>query len=693
MINLIHVSDIHFSQGRMYENQEFVIKSFLKDIQEQIKGCDPERTIFTISGDLVFTGMESYYTEFFDNFILPITQKCKIPLCNIIFAPGNHDASKHHIESEWRYFKNQRANNDETEQTFNDFINGNSLDLIHYKNKFQAFYSFCIEKMKHEYSPLGEFSKTYFDKIDIYCLNSALCTCVGYEQTNDAGLLHINTRKLYKWLENDNGKYKILIMHHPITQLSQWAQNSLKPFLEQGRINLLLTGHIHENQTNTYNPEYTQNNILLSSPQLFSNKNDLQGYSIIQLDENDSQIEIKQIKYRQWSTNSQKFLLGVDYAGNDSGKKVFKKDNATNITLQPKLQEKPHDNINYTDLINALDNSKFEDTYEFIKTIRLIEQLKVTAETNVKYQKDIFDAFIRYIKRRLTTSPNPFVKEQEWLSLTYKEKLTKLPAFDIQLIFNILYNDNKEIFKAWSADFKNTNLINIDLIGLEISNADFSHCLLEHASTYIKTKQTFSFNNCIFNETYLDAANMTNNIFNNCKFNNSYFRWANLYGCKFNHITFDNCDFTGSIFSNSKFKGCHFSNCIFDGSEFNDIHFLSKTDFKHSSFCFASIFSEKMHSDSYILSYEDCDFSGAETDKQTFFEKHGRIKRMICYQKNITNTDKIGNKCGYIDENHITYKRMKYIQILNTMKKYCVENSSTESDEIKKLLENKYSEI
>jgi hypothetical protein len=99
-------------------------------------------------------------------------------------------------------------------------------------------------------------------------------------------------------------------MHHPIEHLSCWAQNELKSMFNRD-INILINGHIHDQEiVSNYNGF-----IKICSPQLFSDKNDTLGYSILTFNNTD----LISIAYRQWVKKQRKFMAGRDFSGTDSG--------------------------------------------------------------------------------------------------------------------------------------------------------------------------------------------------------------------------------------------------------------------------------------------------------------------------------------------------------------------------------------
>lgn len=704
MISIIHISDIHYGRvSDAEENQGAVLKGFIDDLCEQMKECDITQTLLVISGDLVHTGKKENYDNFYDNFICKIHKRCRIPLSNMIFVPGNHDLSRDCVEENYYTYKGVFDNSDfRKEEDFNSYINSKEAKKVGFLTKFDDFKLFYSKFPKEKcITDLSAYTEIVFDKLNVLCLNTALCSLGGYNNISDTNL-NINTRQLWKWLDNDGPGFKILVMHHPINELSSWAQKALNTILAGGKINLMLTGHIHNQKIDA---RFIDPNVNLcihcQAPQLFSDKNDLLGYSIINLDE--TELCVTDIKYREWHCDHARFLTGVSFSGTNDGIKHFKKCSDDRVSKKSTLEnengkKKPEtaftlseDDKRRHDLKSFLNTTEFPvHTPLFVQVIRSIEELKDIAQRQPDLRENIFLFFCNYIKKRAAypKGKEQYMIENSWLSLDSKTKTTSSPSYDIQLIFNIIYKDCHDIFEDFHGDFSYTILQNVHWVGLRISNANFSNCFLEHANMYCDIqKNIFSeFKNCNFDGAYLDAANMNQSDFSGSTFVNTKLRWANLWGCTLTDVVFKLTDMTGVILSKSKIKNCQFEHCILDASELNEIDFLSKTTFGYTSFCFASIFSEQIL-DGKFIDYIECNWAGAETDAKNFFKGNGRIKRLLLYKSNIKSDDKVAFKSTVRDtmgnREYIEYKKKKYMSIIKIFKEYCLTNNNdSEKNEI-----------
>lgn len=691
MISLIHLSDIHYITDAPIE-QKKVLDKFIKDLSTQLREYDTRKTYLVISGDLVQTGSQQLYDSFQKNIINKIQVECNLPIQNMIFVPGNHDIEQDYVkkrELELSSFKNPI---DQTK--FNDFVNSQDFKESHLAKKFKNYENFHVRLMgaKDEFNISG-YETSIMNKIDIFCLNTALCSFGGYEGFNDIGdkrILNVNTRKIREWLdktESNNHPGKILIMHHPIEYLSAWSETELKNILRSLNSLIVLTGHTHEQDISAYHIPNQSSIIYCRAPQLFCNdRYQTLGYSIIHIDEDSCQPQY--IKYREWSSKNEVFVKGVNFAPND-GIYVF---GPTTITPPLPREQK----FDYKSAINELltNNSLISDNY--INIIRILEQLKSSAKD---HPTEIFDFLCKYIKKRTSLDEIKwFTNEKDWLNLNNDIKVLKFQPYDVQLAFNILYKDCIEYFKNINKEIDLTGLAlqNINLCGMNIKNTDFSYSFMQHSSMFHieKLSSISTFENCKFNNTFLDAANMNKAKFINCTFINTNFRWSNMYGCKFINDKFYYCNMTGAILSEAHLNCCAFNDCTLDASEIFNLHLETETLFQNTSFCFAFIYSGCILKQDKA-SFNNCNWAGINTDVN-LYENHGRIKRFLIFRENVNNSkDEItfGSQQKPLMDYKL-YKSMKYLSIIKTLKDYCLPNSVfDEEKEIKLFIEGSIDKI
>lgn len=317
-ITLIHISDIHYEFNEP-ENQGLIISSFFTDLDTQLDTTNRDNTYCLISGDLVNKGnSDKTYNDFFNNFISKILKR--VPIQNVFCIPGNHDFNRKEIED-------NLEKHDEiiekvfTETEFNNFIKEEN-NLIH--NKFKYYKKFYQEKLHSSNFNLNGFSETIVPEITLYFLNDSLLSYGGLNDVNDKGRLRIETSGLNKWIDENKGRTKILVMHHPIEFLTGFARRELNSMLKNG-IDIIISGHIHDQELQHSYVSESGGVIRLGSPQLFSNKPDLNGYSLINFENK----KIKEIIYREWVPRQRKFMLGQNFSGTENGKWNFTRNEIT----------------------------------------------------------------------------------------------------------------------------------------------------------------------------------------------------------------------------------------------------------------------------------------------------------------------------------------------------------------------------
>lgn len=307
-ITIIHVSDIHYENNEP-ENQGLVISSFFDDLETKIDKSDAENTYCIISGDLVNKGnSERIFNEFYNTFILKLTKI--VPLQNIYCSPGNHDFNRGIVEQNIDDHNNLIVQNfNETE--FNDFVKSEG-NLI--QNKFKFYEMFCRDQMHISNFNLTGYWELLTPEISIYFLNCSLLCSGGFNGINDRGVLKIETSGLNQWIHENKGRTKMLVMHHPMEFLTDFARKELKGMLKNG-IDILISGHIHDQDIDHSFISDNQGILKLGSPQLFSDKPDLNGYAIMKFQNG----TIGSVEYREWVPRQRKFMRGQNFSGTENG--------------------------------------------------------------------------------------------------------------------------------------------------------------------------------------------------------------------------------------------------------------------------------------------------------------------------------------------------------------------------------------
>lgn len=313
---IVHISDLHF-RGNWEEDQGLVLKEFFIDLKNQLeKVSDRNRIFVAFSGDIVYAGSGN------SNFNIALSDLNKrlgeigISRDNIIISPGNHDICR---ESVQRQLVNHESvvSNLFGEKEFNDYVR--SDDCV-FREKFKNYVDF--EKSFSAYGAMGKHlggqGHSLGDGIGIYCLNTALCSSGGLAKGGvpllDEGRLCIDTRSIYEWANSTSDKFKIILMHHPLSWLSEWAKKDLITLLKRS-FSLRLSGHTHD-QDFVHSVHTDCSLVELLSPALLTDKHGDLGYSLVEICPDRG---VLSVSYRQWTKNKT-FRSGVNFSNTDDGR-------------------------------------------------------------------------------------------------------------------------------------------------------------------------------------------------------------------------------------------------------------------------------------------------------------------------------------------------------------------------------------
>lgn len=333
------ISDIHLSEEKA-ENQGLVLDAFLEDFKKQKEVLNPAETYVFIGGDLVKDAdAEGMFQAFYDRIIKPIIA-AGVKKKNILCVPGNHEAQRSWIRKNIIGYA-PVISQSFTEDKFNTYINQESGDFL--LQKFLSYSNFMEHQMERDGFNLIGYPVELNDEWSVYCLNSALTSFAGVKNDDypllqkDENRLNIDTRRLYSWVSN-NKKRKILLMHHPFEYYSNWAKTELKKIVKKS-FDLVLTGHTHD-QDLLCNNNGEDSYIWCMAPQLFTDKKDKLGYSIIELNSEG----VERIIYREWNERRSTFRPGNSFTEEENGivetnqQKVTVKDRVT-VLFEERLND------------------------------------------------------------------------------------------------------------------------------------------------------------------------------------------------------------------------------------------------------------------------------------------------------------------------------------------------------------------
>jgi len=316
----LHLSDLHY-RPNWDEEIELVFNRFADDLQQQIKSYENVYLVF--SGDLVFAGSDSDSYSAFSSRMIEVLNKVGIPRERRICVPGNHDLSQDALKPVVQVqlgalsaMKSELQFNDNLATLSSAFFNntfGNYLSA----EQHLAHYTCCQES-------LGGTGWELSNDVGLYCLNTSLCSSGGLTPDNDSSFvdrnrLMVDTRSMHRWLASAATSKRILVMHHPVDWLTEWAKSELAKVIAH-EFDLVFCGHVHDAAA-IFVSRGGPRSVQVIAPPLFTRKSQTLGYAFVTLHDNGK----VDVTYRQW-TPAQKFVTGSALASNDSGSITFSRD-------------------------------------------------------------------------------------------------------------------------------------------------------------------------------------------------------------------------------------------------------------------------------------------------------------------------------------------------------------------------------
>lgn len=310
---IIFLSDIHYRMLAAESHQNLIIEAFIKDLEATIHCISTENRYCIIAGDLVYAGDSS---EVYENFSVAFLESISkfIPLTHIYFIAGNHDLDRQIISDVNDI--NELIIDAADEENTDKLISENSI----IKHKFNYFNTFAKSTIGDLFNPLG-YNVNVSNKISCYLLNSALLSRGGLNGHIDSRTLKIDFSNLRKWVNLEKGKKRVLIMHHPLTDLTEYAQRELEILENNKDIDFIITGHTHD--PNAHILTHQSGAKRISLPPLYESEHSINGYLAFIIDDTETPSEII---YREWSRINRKFMTGINISGEDNGSIKLKND-------------------------------------------------------------------------------------------------------------------------------------------------------------------------------------------------------------------------------------------------------------------------------------------------------------------------------------------------------------------------------
>lgn len=310
IINILHLSDLHYSGKNDRHNQKVVLNALKEDLKKVCDGAQkPDFVVF--SGDLVKVADEDgVYYELYEEVLEPIKSITRCSDSRIILCAGNHDAHRTVVESYWKQQQSLISALVGRDELNNAYLNKEYNELI--AEKFKGFdeirgYFSTPRADSDNIVQLYHFSGFGDKEIDIVCFNSAWATYGGIDKISDEGKLLLPEAAIINASEKCIGTHKIAVTHHPLDWLTQSSRNDAKALIDKN-YNVHLFGHMHDSQ-----PQFVSslNGQCLSvqGGALYTGRNYYNGYSLISLDLASNHTKVY---FRSYYDKRRSFDVGTD---------------------------------------------------------------------------------------------------------------------------------------------------------------------------------------------------------------------------------------------------------------------------------------------------------------------------------------------------------------------------------------------
>lgn len=296
-MKILHITDFHYSSDAKHQDdQNKIVDALINDLA----GESIDLVFFT--GDLVFSGKKpSDFKEAKELLLDNLTTKLKISRDKVYICGGNHDVSRNQ-ELEDTAEKIKEIKNSDGLEKFLKRQEGKSFkeslkNLENYDAFGKQFYVEYDNKPDKAHS-LYTIHKKVIDKkkVGILTINSAWRAVDS--KTDRGNLLYpISILKAAIAETKKDTEFRVLLMHHPISDFKDWNASDIEDLVHND-FHLLFSGHLHKKKQ-SIQICVDEGIFCCSSPATLSTDSTNNGYSVIDVDVETYDIEIKNPQYNK----------------------------------------------------------------------------------------------------------------------------------------------------------------------------------------------------------------------------------------------------------------------------------------------------------------------------------------------------------------------------------------------------------
>ncbi|GAB4017710.1 hypothetical protein GCM10028808_49910 [Spirosoma migulaei] len=245
-MKIIHITDFHFNKKHVSQQEVLVNK-----LCDEINKIDNVSFVF-FTGDLVDKGGEKGKNFSLASTFLfgEILNKTNIKKDQIIICCGNHDVNRNKEIPAIKAFVDNINNID----SLNQFVNGNKKQFTSSLENIKSFIEFQDKFYEDVNDNVNEIYSTHIrniqnKKIGIATINTAWRS---FDSDKDKGNLLFPSIYVEKIIQDTkNCDVKIILMHHPLTDLKDYVYFDLESKI-YNHFHFLFSGHVHLDKVETH---------------------------------------------------------------------------------------------------------------------------------------------------------------------------------------------------------------------------------------------------------------------------------------------------------------------------------------------------------------------------------------------------------------------------------------------------------
>jgi predicted MPP superfamily phosphohydrolase len=284
-MRILHITDFHFS------NKSSEVHRQSKVVEKTLESFDQFKVQFDyifFTGDLVYSGSSVAAFEEANKLLIEgISSKMGIDKSRIFICPGNHDIDRDAVS----FATFEHIDNIKNNQQLDSFVVKGNRDYLHSLEPLGNYFSFA-KKFYEELNEVNIIENDYSchirkdgeTSIGIMCLNTAW-RAIG---KNDTGNLIVPIKFVEEGLRHiSHCSVKILLHHHPISDLKAYNKYEIEDLIHNN-FNIAFSGHIHKDSASVF---FTNTDGILkleASASLAKNDGSTIGYTIVEVDLDES---------------------------------------------------------------------------------------------------------------------------------------------------------------------------------------------------------------------------------------------------------------------------------------------------------------------------------------------------------------------------------------------------------------------